>query len=108
MVFNAAPGELFVIRNVANLVPPYGPDDQPHGISAAIEFAVRSLKVGAIVILMLSAAGGRVRQQAKSRTGKRSSTGAGKEDGGGDAAGVVGDSSGRSGSPRRSTDATKL
>ena len=45
MVFNAAPGELFVIRNVANLVPPYGPDDQPHGISAAIEFAVRSLKV---------------------------------------------------------------
>ena len=45
MVFNAAPGELFVIRNVANLVPPYGPDDQPHGISAAIEFAVRALKV---------------------------------------------------------------
>jgi carbonic anhydrase len=42
MVFNAAPGELFVIRNVANLAPPYGPDDQPHGISAAIEFAVRS------------------------------------------------------------------
>src|SRR6516225_12353869 len=41
MVFNAAPGELFIIRNVANLVPPYGPDGQPHGISAAIEFAVR-------------------------------------------------------------------
>ena len=35
MVFNAAPGELFVIRNIANLAPPYGPDDQPHGVSSA-------------------------------------------------------------------------
>jgi carbonic anhydrase len=58
MVFNAAPGELFVIRNVANLAPPYGPDDQPHGISAAIEFAVRSLKVGRIVILGHAMCGG--------------------------------------------------
>jgi carbonic anhydrase len=58
MVFNAAPGELFVIRNVANLVPPYGPDDQPHGISAAIEFAVRSLKVREIVILGHAMCGG--------------------------------------------------
>jgi carbonic anhydrase len=51
MVFNAAPGELFVIRNVANLVPPYRPDDQPHGISAAIEFAVRALKVPRIIVM---------------------------------------------------------
>jgi carbonic anhydrase len=58
MVFNAAPGELFVIRNVANLAPPYGPDDQPHGISAAIEFAVRSLKVSEIVILGHAMCGG--------------------------------------------------
>jgi carbonic anhydrase len=58
MVFNAAPGELFVIRNVANLAPPYGPDDQPHGISAAIEFAVRSLKVSQIVILGHAMCGG--------------------------------------------------
>ena len=43
MVFNARPGELFVIRNVANIAPPYGPDDKPHGVSSAIEFAVRSL-----------------------------------------------------------------
>jgi len=51
MVFNAVPGELFVIRNVANLVPPYGPDDRPHGSSAAIEFAVRALKVPQIIVM---------------------------------------------------------
>jgi carbonic anhydrase len=58
MVFNAAPGELFVIRNVANLVPPYLTDEQLHGSSAAIEFAVRSLKVGQIVILGHAMCGG--------------------------------------------------
>src|SRR5277367_2399965 len=58
MVFNAAPGELFVVRNVANLAPPYGPDDHPHGISAAIEFAVRSLKVSEIVVLGHAMCGG--------------------------------------------------
>jgi carbonic anhydrase len=58
MVFNAAPGELFVIRNVANLVPPYGPDNQPHGISAALEFAVRVLKVPQIVVMGHAMCGG--------------------------------------------------
>ena len=58
MVFNAVPGELFVIRNVANLVPPYGPDDQPHGSSAAIEFAVRSLKVPQIIVMGHAMCGG--------------------------------------------------
>jgi carbonic anhydrase len=58
MVFNAAPGELFVIRNVANLVPPYGPDDRPHGISAAIEFAVRALKVPQIIVMGHAMCGG--------------------------------------------------
>ena len=53
-----APGELFVVRNVANLVPPYGPDDQPHGVSSAIEFAVRSLKVREIVVLGHAMCGG--------------------------------------------------
>jgi carbonic anhydrase len=58
MVFNAAPGELFVIRNVANLVPPYGPDHQPHGSSAAIEFAVRVLKVPQIIVMGHAMCGG--------------------------------------------------
>jgi carbonic anhydrase len=58
MVFNARPGELFVVRNVANIVPPYGPDDQPHGVSSAIEFAVRSLQVREIVVLGHAMCGG--------------------------------------------------
>jgi len=58
MVFDAAPGELFVIRNVANLVPPYGPDDQPHGVSSAIEFAVRTLRVGEIIVMGHAMCGG--------------------------------------------------
>jgi carbonic anhydrase len=58
MVFDAAPGELFVIRNIANLVPPYGPDDQPHGVSSAIEYAVRILRVPDIVVMGHAMCGG--------------------------------------------------
>src|ERR1700691_6429095 len=58
MVFNARPGELFVVRNVANLVPPYGPDDQPHGVSSAIEFAVRALRVPDIIVMGHAMCGG--------------------------------------------------
>jgi len=58
MVFNAVPGELFVIRNVANLAPPYGPDEQPHGVSSAIEFAVRALRVAEIVVMGHAMCGG--------------------------------------------------
>jgi carbonic anhydrase len=58
MVFNAAAGELFVIRNVANLVPPYRPDAEQHGTSAAIEFAVRALKVRDIVVMGHAMCGG--------------------------------------------------
>ncbi len=50
-VFGAAPGELFVVRNVAGLVPTYQPDSGYHGTSAALEFAVRVLKVKRIVVL---------------------------------------------------------
>ena len=52
------PGELFVVRNVANLVPPYAPDKNYHGTSAALEFAVRDLKVAHIVVLGHSRCGG--------------------------------------------------
>jgi carbonic anhydrase len=58
MVFNAAPGELFVVRNIANLVPPYGPDAQPHGVSSAVEFAVRALRVRDIVVMGHAMCGG--------------------------------------------------
>jgi carbonic anhydrase len=58
MIFDAAPGELFVVRNVANLVPPYAPDAAYHGTSAAIEFAVCVLEVQEIVVLGHANCGG--------------------------------------------------
>lgn len=51
LIFDAAPGELFVLRNVANLIPPYDPDGQYHGTSAAIEYAVMSLRVHHVVVM---------------------------------------------------------
>ncbi|MBV8577861.1 MAG: carbonic anhydrase [Acetobacteraceae bacterium] len=58
MIFDAAPGELFIVRNVANLVPPYAPDAAFHGTSAAIEFAVCVLEVPDIVVLGHANCGG--------------------------------------------------
>ena len=58
MIFSAAPGELFVVRNVANLVPPYQPDAAYHGTSAALEFGVRVLGVERIVVLGHALCGG--------------------------------------------------
>ena len=52
------PGELFVVRNVANIVPPYAPDGQAHGVSAALEFGVAALKVKHIVVLGHAQCGG--------------------------------------------------
>ncbi|WP_118134869.1 carbonic anhydrase [Oceanicella sp. SM1341] len=57
-VFNARPGEIFVVRNVAGLVPPYEPDGRRHGTSAALEYAVRVLKVDRIVVLGHAQCGG--------------------------------------------------
>ncbi|MEZ5933156.1 MAG: carbonic anhydrase [Alphaproteobacteria bacterium] len=58
LIFNTRPGELFVVRNVANLVPPYEPDGHYHSTSAALEFAVQSLKVKNIVVLGHGRCGG--------------------------------------------------
>lgn len=57
-VFNAGPGELFVVRNVANLVPPYAPDGEYHSTSAALEYAVQSLRVREIVVMGHGRCGG--------------------------------------------------
>src|SRR5271156_2924056 len=58
IIFDASPGEIFVVRNVANLVPPYETDGQYHGTSAALEFAVQALKVKHILVLGHARCGG--------------------------------------------------
>jgi carbonic anhydrase len=59
VIFDAAPGELLVVRNVANLVPPYEPDREfQHGTSAALEFGVQALRVKHIVVLGHADCGG--------------------------------------------------
>jgi carbonic anhydrase len=58
VIFDAGPGELFVVRNVANLVPVYQPDENAHGVSAALEYAVQVLKVKHIVVLGHAQCGG--------------------------------------------------
>lgn len=57
-IFDAGPGEIFVVRNVANLVPPYAPDGRHHSTSAALEFAVLQLGVVHIVIMGHGRCGG--------------------------------------------------
>jgi carbonic anhydrase len=57
-IFGADEGEFFIHRNVANLVPPYNPDGEYHGTSAAVEYAVRALQVAHVVVLGHSSCGG--------------------------------------------------
>ena len=57
-IFDAGPGELFVARNIANLVPPYTPDGAQRAVSAALEFAVQALRVKHIVVLAHAQCGG--------------------------------------------------
>ncbi|AQX28545.1 carbonic anhydrase [Bartonella sp. JB15] len=58
VIFDSDPGEIFVLRNIANLVPPFSPDHQYHATSAAIEFAVQLLEVKHVVILGHAHCGG--------------------------------------------------
>jgi carbonic anhydrase len=58
MILGARPGELFVVRNVANLVPPYEKDAAYHGTSAAVEFAVRVLGIEDLVVMGHGMCGG--------------------------------------------------
>lgn len=58
MVFDAKPGEIFVVRNIANLVPPFEIGGGRHGVSAAIEFAVTQLEVPEIVVMGHGSCGG--------------------------------------------------
>ncbi|CUK03537.1 carbonic anhydrase [Shimia thalassica] len=57
-IFGADQGEFFIHRNIANLVPPYQPDGNQHGTSAAVEYAVTALKVAHVVVLGHSQCGG--------------------------------------------------
>ena len=50
-IFGADAGEFFIHRNIANLVPPYSPDGKNHGTSAAIEFAIKELKIQHLIVL---------------------------------------------------------
>src|SRR6201996_6511432 len=58
VIFDAGPGELFVMRNIANLVPVYQPDGGAHGVSAALEYAVSLLRIKHIVVLGHAQCGG--------------------------------------------------
>ena len=57
-LFGAEPGDLFVVRNVASLIPPFSPDHNHHGTSAAVEFAVTGLRVTNLVVVGHSDCGG--------------------------------------------------
>jgi carbonic anhydrase len=58
VIFDAHPGEMFVVRNIANLVPRYTPSGLTHGISAALEFAVQILHVKYVMVMGHSRCGG--------------------------------------------------
>ncbi|WP_108813660.1 carbonic anhydrase [Loktanella sp. Alg231-35] len=57
-IFEADAGEFFIHRNIANLVPPFDPDGQHHGTSAAVEYAVTGLKVAHLIVVGHSGCGG--------------------------------------------------
>jgi carbonic anhydrase len=58
LLFQCAPGDLFVVRNIANIIPPYEKDSLHHGTSAALEFGIKILKINTLIILGHSQCGG--------------------------------------------------
>ncbi len=58
LILDADPGELFVVRNVANLIPHYQPDGQYHGTSAALEFGLTGLEIGDVIVMGHAHCGG--------------------------------------------------
>jgi carbonic anhydrase len=58
LILNCDPGDLFVVRNVANIIPPYEKDEAHHGVSAALEFGVCFLKIKHLILLGHSQCGG--------------------------------------------------
>ncbi|MDH6261748.1 carbonic anhydrase [Bradyrhizobium sp. BR13661] len=58
VIFDVGPGEIFVVRNIANLVPVHQPDAYAHGVSAALEYAVTVLQIKHIVVLGHAQCGG--------------------------------------------------
>jgi carbonic anhydrase len=71
VIFDAKPGELFVLRNIANLAPPYGPNDDLHGTSAALEYGVIGLGVEHLVVMGHAGCGG-VRSFARAEANEES------------------------------------
>ncbi|MEL6435793.1 MAG: carbonic anhydrase [Pseudomonadota bacterium] len=84
LIFSADPGSLFVVRNIANIVPPNTGDGRNMSTAAALEFAVQALNIKHVVVLGHAQCGG-IRAAASARTGRRpilptASRGTGKAD----------------------------
>jgi carbonic anhydrase len=73
-IFNTSPGEMFVVRNIANLVPPFEIGGGRHGVSAALEFAITQIEVAEVMVMGHGACGGiaaaMTRQFENSRAGE--------------------------------------
>jgi len=74
-IFDTSPGEIFVVRNVANLVPPFENDGSRHGVSAALEFAVTQLEVEEVVVMGHGSCGGANAALTRAFDGKAPGTG---------------------------------